>query len=722
MPVEPEEDDEIENATPEYQHSIILGVVYWTMVAGVWAFLMAGAFLSYHWAQLPQTDALFQKQKSYSVTLFDAQGRLIGRRGIDAGLPVKLEQLPAYVANAVIATEDRRFYDHFGLDVIGLMRAIWVNLEAGRVKQGGSTITQQLAKNLFLTGDRTMSRKIQEAMLAFYLENRYSKDEIITLYLNTVYFGAGAYGVDAAARRYFGKGAPQLTLKEAAILAGLLKAPTRYSPANDTNQSSTRAEIVLREMEQAGFITAEQRADAANIQPTMALDEGGRAGQYFMDYVMERLPKFIGEPQMDVRVRTTLDLDWQTAADSAVTGALEAQGKALGVGQGALVAIASDGAIRAMVGGKSYSESVYNRAVQAKRQPGSAFKPFAYLAAIEGGMTPADLVKDEPFTKRGWTPQNFEKSAPRTLTLEQAFALSVNTVAARLTDRFGAKTIRKVAYRLGIQSELDAVDSIALGTEEVNLLELTGAYIPFANGGQGAIPFAIVQVQGVDGTVFYQREGSGPGEVVAPEAAQMMHQMLTSAVTGGTGQKAKLDGRPAAGKTGTTQDFRDAWFIGYSGDVVAGVWVGNDRPASMKKVTGGSFPAVIWKNFMTAALANRPVRMPMPVAPETPLVETPSAALAPEVIPAQAPPEPTEPSSSPETAATLAPSPDTATLAPVVLPSDTTEEPEESEPELQPAPLPDVPPDPPMQKDAQAKPDPLAQIIRANAQKPAVGN
>jgi penicillin-binding protein 1A len=707
-PVEPDEIDEAGEATPEYQRSIILGFVYWTMVAGVWACLMLGAFLAYHWAQLPQTDALFHKQKTFSVTLYDAKGRLIGRRGIDAGLPVSLDQLPAYVANAVIATEDRRFYDHFGLDVIGLMRAIWVNLEAGRVKQGGSTITQQLAKNLFLTGDRTMSRKIQEAMLAFYLENRYSKDEIITLYLNTVYFGAGAYGVDAAARRYFGKGAPELTLKEAAILAGLLKAPTRFSPANDADQSLGRAEIVLREMEEAGFITAAQRAGAADVHPTMALNDGGRAGQYFTDYIMERLPKFIGEPQMDVRVRTTLDLDWQAAADAAVVGALDEQGKALGVGQGALVAVAADGAIRAMVGGRSYADSVYNRAVQAKRQPGSAFKPFAYLAAIEGGMTPADLVKDEPFTKRGWTPQNFEKGPPRTLTLEQALAQSVNTVAARLTDRFGAKTVRNVAQRLGIQSELEAVDSLALGTKEVNLLELTGAYIPFANGGQGAIPFAIVQVQGVDGTVFYQREGSGPGQVIAPEAAQMMDQMLTAAVETGTGRKAKLDGRPAAGKTGTTQDFRDAWFIGYSGDVVAGVWVGNDRPAPMKKVTGGSFPAVVWKNFMTAALANRPVRMPMPATPDAPPVETPSAAISPDVIPAQAPQD-------------QAPEPETATLAPVVLPTDTTEEPGEGEADVQPLPLPEVPPDPPLQKDARIRPDPLAQIIRAHAQKPAAG-
>lgn len=695
-PVEPDPDDDAFEQEPEYRRSAILGLVYWTLVLGVWAILGVGAFLAFHWAQLPQTDAFFEKNKSYSVAIYDVHGRLIARRGVDSGLPVSLDQLPAYVANAVIATEDRRFYDHFGLDVFGLMRAIWVNLEAGRVKQGGSTITQQLAKNLFLTGDRTMSRKIQEAMLAFYLENHYSKDEIITLYLNTVYFGAGAFGIDAASRRYFGKGAPELTLKEAAILAGLLKAPSRFSPKNDQELSFDRAAIVLREMEEAGFITSEQRAGAADVQPQMALNQGAGAAHYFVDYVMERLPKFIGEPTMDVRVRTTLDLDWQRSADAAVTGALNLDAAKLGVSQAALVSLSADGAIRAMVGGKTYSESVYNRAVQARRQPGSSFKPFAYLAALEGGMTPDDEVKDEPFTKKGWSPQNFEKGPPRTLTLEQALSQSVNTVAARLTDRFGAKTVRKVAHRLGIQSELDAVASIALGTEEVTLLELTGAYIPFANGGRGALPFAIVEVQGVDGSVFYKREGSGLGEVIKPEIAAQMNRMLTSAVDHGTGRKAKLDARPTAGKTGTTQDFKDAWFVGYSGDVVTGVWTGNDKPTSMKKVTGGSFPTVIWKNFMTAALQNRPVRIPMPVESEAP-----SAAL------------PTGVAQAPDVAIEAEP----VSAKPEILPTDSTEAPDEAEtPEM----LPNLPPEVPEQKDARLRSDPLAQLIRANARTQAV--
>jgi penicillin-binding protein 1A len=704
---EVDEDEILDEEAPEYRRSAVLGLVYWTMVLGVWAILAVGAFLAYHWAQLPQTDAFFQKNKAYSVTVYDVNGRLIARRGVDAGLPVSLDQLPSYVANAVIATEDRRFYDHFGLDVVGLLRAIWVNLEAGRVKQGGSTITQQLAKNLFLTGDRTMSRKIQEAMLAFYLENHYSKDEIITLYLNTVYFGAGAYGVDAAARRYFGKGAPELNLKEAAILAGLLKAPSRFSPKNDQELSLDRAAIVLQEMEEAGFITAEQRASAANVEPLMAQMQGAGGANYFIDYVMERLPKFIGEPRMDVRIRTSLDLNWQKAADTAIASALAQDGTKLGVTQGALVSLGPDGAIRAMVGGKNYGESVYNRAVQARRQPGSSFKPFAYLAALEGGMTPDDIVKDEPFTKNGWSPQNFEKGPPRSLTLEQALSLSVNTVAARLTDRFGAKSVRKVAHRLGIQSELDAIPSIALGTEEVTLLELTGAYIPFANGGRGAMPYAIVEVQGVDGTVFYKREGSGLGEIVKPEHAAQMNRMLTAAVEHGTGRRAKLDNRPAGGKTGTTQDFKDAWFIGFSGDIVTGVWTGNDKPTPMKKVTGGSFPTLIWKSFMTAALENRPVRMQMPVEPETPSASVSADVAAVRPDPAAEP----EPAAEPSVA--VAP----VSAKPEILPADSTEAPDETD---TPQTLPDLPPDIPEQKDARLRKDPLAQIIQANARQSAV--
>jgi penicillin-binding protein 1A len=680
-------------------------LVHWIVVLGVWAALLAGGFIAYHWAQLPATDAFYQPQKSYSVTIYDAQQRLIGRRGIDAGLPVKLEELPDYVGNAVIATEDRRFYDHFGLDLAGVARALWVNFEAGKVKQGGSTITQQLAKNLFLSSDRTMSRKIQEAMLAFYLEQRYSKDEIITLYLNQVYFGAGAYGVDAAARRYFGKPASQLTLKEAAILAGLLKAPSRYSPVNDLELSYQRAGLVLNEMLEAGFITEAQRRDADATRPKMFLDAGDSTGQYFIDYVMERLPSFVGEPNMDVVVQTTLDLDWQRDADTAMVQALTAQGAALGVTQGAMVALTADGAIRAMVGGRSYAASVFNRATQARRQPGSAFKPFVFLAALEGGMSPDDIVQDAPFTKRGWTPQNFEKGPPRTLTLEQALAQSVNTVTARLTDQFGARTVRDTAQRLGISSELDAVDSIGLGTEEVTLLELTGAYAAFANRGVGVIPFGIQTITGADGTVLYHREGTGLGAVIAPAIAASIHRILTEAVASGTGRRARLANRPTAGKTGTTQDFRDAWFVGYSGPVITGVWTGNDRPVPMRKVTGGSFPTLIWKAFMTAALDGGRVVPPyLQAAPDAPAIAAPSIvdqALA-------APPGPAPAAASPPVAPEAAEAA-AAAEAPADEPSQPAEEPVLAEP----------PPETPQHKDASLRDDPMAKLIRANAQEPA---
>ncbi|HAH11338.1 MAG TPA: hypothetical protein DCL48_14680, partial [Alphaproteobacteria bacterium] len=342
-----EQDEAPQPDRPPLLLRLLGAALHWGLVIGVWAALGGGLFLAYHWTQLPPTDALFHKQSNFAVTLVDRNGALIGRRGIDAGLPVSLAELPAYVGNAVIATEDRRFYDHFGLDIIGLARALYVNWSAGKVKQGGSTITQQLAKNLFLTPDRTVERKVQEALLAFYLENRYSKDEIITLYLNRVYFGAGAYGIDAAARRYFSKPAARLTLMEAAILAGLLKAPSRYSPANDVTLAYDRARLVLNEMLEARFISQTDYDEARNTQPKLFLDAGDGTGQYFIDWVMEMLKGYIGEPEMDIYVETTLDLGWQRSADLAVTSVLDERGRTLGASQAAMLALTRDGAIRA---------------------------------------------------------------------------------------------------------------------------------------------------------------------------------------------------------------------------------------------------------------------------------------------------------------------------------------------------------------------------------------
>jgi penicillin-binding protein 1A len=593
------------------KHRRVRSAVQALLLAAFWIVVALAGYIAFEASQLPSIAGLMDREKSHAVSIYDARGRLIARRGIDSGLPVILDELPDYVANAVIATEDRRFYNHFGVDLVGVFRALWVNFEAGKVKQGGSTITQQLAKNLFLTPERTMSRKVQEALLAIQLESAFSKNEIITLYLNRVYFGAGAYGVDAAARRYFNKPASRLSLKEAATLAGLLKAPSRYSPINDIELAYERASLVLKEMEEAGFIRAGDRRMAERTRPKVSLSSGVQGGQYFADWVMERLPGFAGRPNMDITVETTLNLEWQAHGEQALISALNADGEALNVSQGALIALGTDGAIRVMVGGRSYEDSEFNRATQARRQPGSAFKPFVFLTALEGGMSPSDKVLDAPFTKNGWTAKNFEKGPEREITLTQALAQSVNTSSVRLTNRFGASAVRRTAQRLGIASELQAVDSIGLGTEEVSLIELVNAYVPFATGGKGAIAYGIRRVIAADGTVLYARSGSGLGNVIEADKAGAMNLMLAEAMVSGTGKRARLAERPSAGKTGTTQDFRDAWFVGYTADLAAGVWIGNDRYEPMKKVTGGNFPTLIWKSFMTAAHAGLPAK-PLP--------------------------------------------------------------------------------------------------------------
>jgi penicillin-binding protein 1A len=580
---------------------------YYATLTFVWCGVIIAGVLAYFAADLPSTEGLRRHDTSHAVTLLDVKGRLIARRGIDGGMPVSLADLPAYVPQAVIATEDRRFYSHWGVDPWGLGRALWVNFEAGRVVQGGSTITQQLAKNLFLEPQRTMSRKVQEALLALYLEMSFSKDEIMALYLNRVYFGAGAYGIDAASRRYFNKPASKLTIIEAAILAGLLKAPTKYSPVHGIELAQQRATLVLDAMVQAGYISASQKDDAMRTRPKLATAPTVQGNQYFADWVMERLPHFVGRPESDLVVQTTLDLDLQREAEGAVQDVLQARGPAANAEQGSLIAMATDGAVRAMVGGRSYMQSEFNRATLARRQPGSAFKPFVYLTAIENGRTPASRVVDAPVTYRNWTPQNFDEKYQGEMSLTDALARSINTIAVKLCLELGPETVAATAHRLGITSPLTAVPSLALGTSEVTLFELTKAYVPFAAGGRGAIAHGIESVRAVNGDVLYARRGSGLGDVIEAPAAGAINRMLSEAMRTGTGKSAALPGRPAAGKTGTTQDFKDAWFIGYTGQLVTGVWVGNDSAQPMRKITGGTLPAAIWKTFTQAATANDPV-------------------------------------------------------------------------------------------------------------------
>jgi len=583
----------------------------------VWLAIFGAVFFSRFLSSLPDVSSLMTKQPSQDITLLDDQGRLIARRGLMQGALVEVSNLPSYVPNAFIAIEDRRFRDHIGLDPVGLVRAAFENMQAGHVVQGGSTLTQQLAKNLFLDPSRTFERKMQEAMLAIYLEQRYSKDQLLTLYLNRVYFGAGAFGIEAAAERFFGKHAAELTLPEAAMLAGSVKAPGKYNPLDDTDASEDRARVVLKAMQDAGFIDAAKRTDAETTRPHVVRGSGHAGSGYFTDWVVAQIQGYIGDNADPIVVETTFDLDLERRAEIAVDKGLALEGEKLDAGQAALVAMTPDGAVRAMVGGRSYAQSPFNRATEAMRQPGSAFKPFVYLTAFERGRKPSDLMNDTPIDIHGWKPDDYEGKYEGEITLTRAFAKSSNSVAAQLMAELGPLAVAHTARALGIVSHLDLNDSLALGTSSVTPLELTSAYVPFANGGRSALPFGIVRIRTQSGKVLWSRKSSGAERIIATEPEQAMTALMAETVTTGTGKAARLDDRPSAGKTGTSQDFRDAWFVGFSADLVCGVWIGNDDNAPMKHATGGGLPAHIFKSFMQQAEAGLPVR-PLPGASQTP--------------------------------------------------------------------------------------------------------
>jgi penicillin-binding protein 1A len=578
------------------------------IAAAVWVVLVGGILIAHWFSDLPNTSNLFAYEPGNDISVMDVKGRMIARRGLTQGESVKVGELPPYVGNAFIAVEDRRFRYHFGIDPLGLARAAYADWVQGAYVQGGSTLTQQLAKNLFLTPDRTLGRKIEEAILAVYLETRYSKDEILTLYLNRVYFGAGVYGIGAASERFFAKPASGLTLTEAAILAGSVKAPSRYNPEASPDAALARSSLVLEAMEESGFIDAAERKRAASTRPRIAHSFATPGAGYYVDYVVSQVPVFVGKAKERLIVETALDLDLQDLAEKAVTRGLAKDGPKLAATQGALVALTPDGAIRALVGGRSYDDSSFNRATDALRQPGSAFKPFVYLAALEKGHRPSDVVMDGPVSIGKWKPGNYEGEYEGNVTLAHALAHSSNSAAVQLTNEVGPAAVVRVAHRLGIADELHAVPSLALGTSEVTPLELTGGYAAFANGGLGVAPYAIVRIRTASGKVLYQRRESGLGRVMSPEADADMTEMMMGTVAAGTGTAAALKGRDVAGKTGTSQDYRDAWFVGFSSDYVTGVWIGNDNGTSMKKATGGGLPARIFKAFMDDAERGQPAR------------------------------------------------------------------------------------------------------------------
>ena len=574
---------------------------YWGAVAGLWAFIAAVGVVIYYGVQLPNASTWKVPDRPPNVRIVSIDGQLIGNRGDTGGQAIAFERMPDHLPNAVIAIEDHRFRYHFGLDPIGLSRAMVRNALAGKLVEGGSTLTQQLAKNMFLTPERSVRRKVQELVLAFWLEAKYSKDDILEMYLNRVYFGAGAYGVEAAAKRYFNKSVEEISVPEAAMLASLLKAPSYYSPARDFDRSWERTKLVLIAMNDAGFIDRKQLDEYLGEPPRLATRHLTRSENYVADWVMDRLPSYIGTVNQDVLVETTIDMQLQRHAEYALVENLKAQGEKYGVQEGALVSIDGTGAVRAMVGGRDYSRSQFNRATQALRQPGSAFKPFVYLTALERGMHPQTVRADEPVRIGNWTPENYNKKYRGPVTLRTALALSLNTVAARLAAEVGPENVVSTAHRLGINSPLATNASIALGTSEVTLLEMTGAYSTFANGGFAVLPHVISRITSETGEVIYERQGSGLGRVVSLEHVAMMNNMLQATLEVGTGKRAVIPGWPAAGKTGTTQDFRDAWFVGYTANLTTGVWVGNDSNAPTKRASGSNLPAMVFATFMTEA-------------------------------------------------------------------------------------------------------------------------
>ncbi|MFT3988763.1 transglycosylase domain-containing protein [Aestuariivirga sp.] len=577
-----------------YVFRFVFFCAFWGLIAG-------GAVFGYVWMSLDQKGLLQIPDREPGVMVLADDGTQLAQQGAFFGDEVSLAELPDYVPNAVIAIEDRRFYSHYGVDPFGLLRAVVTNLRSGHVVQGGSTLTQQLAKNLFLNPDRTMERKLQEVVLAVWLETKFSKEEILQLYLNRVYYGAGAYGIEKAAQAYYHKSARDLTIAEAATLAGLLKAPSTYSPLLHPEAAAERSKLVINAMVETGAITAGDAQLAIAAPAEARPSDYIPATQYIADWVNDQLPELVKNNKDSIVVETTIDPGLQEIAEKSLRTRLNSEGAKLHVSQGAFVMMDTGGAIKAMVGGKSYKRSQFNRVTKAKRQPGSSFKPFLYLAALEQGYTPQSVEVDEPIQLGSWTPENYKQKYMGPVTLTTALAYSLNVIAVKLISAIGPDSVIEVAHRLGITSDLGRDDSLALGTSEVTPLEMTAAFVPFANGGTPVVPFAITRITTRDGHVLYQRQPGGMQSVISPVNLGELNSMMRAVVTEGTGKKAQFGNFEIAGKTGTSQDYRDAWFIGYTAQFVAGVWVGNDDNSPTTRVTGGTIPTEIWHDVMAAA-------------------------------------------------------------------------------------------------------------------------
>lgn len=567
-----------------------------TILLGLGSVLLLGAaYIGYCWATLPDLNEAIEKTRQPAVTITAENGNEIHTFGNVYSEVVKIKDLPQYVPDAILSIEDRRFYHHFGFDPIAFSRAVAYNLLQKKYAQGASTITQQVAKNLFLTPQKNIKRKVQELLLAFWLEKNFSKDQILALYINRVYFGGGVYGIEAASNKYFQKTSADLNLREAAMLAGMLKAPSRYSPENHRQRAIERSKIVLNAMINNGKITREQMYAAMNMPIGDEEYEKVKGGRYFADFVLESVKNYIPNAGNDMYVYTTLDQQIQETAERVLKNEISAH-KADNVSQGAVVVLDYNGAILAMVGGIDYNASQFNRAVQALRQSGSTFKPFVYLTALQNGYTPESKILDLPMDINGWQPQNYDKKYYGSVSLKQALANSLNLAAVSLSQNLPHDEIIRNAKRMGISSKIEDTPSIALGTSLVKVLDMATAYSSFANGGYAVWPYAIKEIYTRDGYQLYMRISDEPNRIFSEQNAKDMQNMLEAVITSGTGKKAKL---PifAAGKTGTTQDYKDAWFVGFTDKYVIAVWVGNDDASPMKKITGGGLPAEIWRKI-----------------------------------------------------------------------------------------------------------------------------
>ncbi len=564
---------------------------------GLVALLALAAITGFYYVKLPAPEHLFDGRGTGSVTMLDRDGNVFAWRGEQYGGELSVTEVSPHLVQAVIAAEDKRYHHHFGIDPIGITRAMVANVRAGRVVQGGSTLTQQVAKNVFLTAERKIERKLKELPMALALELKYTKEQILSIYLNRVYLGAGTYGFEAASQRYFGKSARVLNPAEAAMLAGLLRAPSRYAPTNDLARAQGRASVIIRLMEEQGYLNENQVVQALAAPAELSQAAAARAGGYFADWVMETAPAYLArETTEDVTISTTFDAKLQRAAEDALAAIFETKVKKDSVAQAAIVVMTPEGDIRAMVGGHAHGVGQFNRATHAKRQTGSAFKAVVYAAAMEAGMSPTDIVDDAPIRIGTWSPENYDRRFRGPITLTEALARSINTAAVRVSEQAGQDRVRDLAARMGLTTELAPGPAIALGTSEATLVDMTTVFATIANRGRRAELRGIreIRLRGEDRALL-RDSGDGGDQVISERSAGLLTFMLREVVARGTGARARLPGRDAAGKTGTTQAARDAWFIGFTADYVIGVWMGNDDNTPLVGVTGGGLPAEIWR-------------------------------------------------------------------------------------------------------------------------------